>query len=57
MKVKTIKKQITPKELETLAREFIADWLNEGHENYPVYVKGMKLFLEFLKGKSINLDI
>ena len=51
-KMKKIKKLIISKELEPLAREFIADWLNVEHENYAVYVKGMKLFLQFLKERD-----
>lgn len=47
-KTKKYKVEITEKEV----NDFIAVWLNEENENYPVYVKGVKLFIEYLKGKS-----
>lgn len=31
---------------------FIAHWLNEDHPNFVAYVKGMKLFLEYLESRD-----
>lgn len=31
---------------------FIADWLNSEHENYATYVKGIKLFVEYLEERN-----
>ena len=32
--------------------EFIAAWLNSDHQDYSKYVRGAKLFLEFLEDKA-----
>ena len=39
--------EITKKDVD----DFIADWLNEDNENFPLYVKGTKLFIEYLREK------
>lgn len=31
---------------------FIAEWLNEENENYPTYVRSIKLFVEYLKNRK-----
>ena len=31
---------------------FIADWLNSEHDNYRIYVKGVKLFRDYLNERN-----
>lgn len=46
-KKKPYKFAVTKQEVD----DFIANWLNIEHQNYPVFAKGVKLFIKYLEEK------